>query len=257
MKGVPPLLVLAVIFAATLGVPLGLYRLFTRGRRRVVAEIREKAAERGWKFNLRRWQGDPTAFRIQGWGNGGNWVLKSGGAGETNRGWSAELSVRFPTLAGEVDVALAPRDSRRHAGVVTAPHLAPHTQARLASLSGRAASAAAFLNDAREASTGLAEFDAAYQLLVLPARATPPPLDAALAQRVLHWSADALAPHSVLAWRDPFGFHVHARLPAPPDWPTVSCLVKLAEDFAVRLSAPVGASAPRGVLDKLVARLLG
>jgi hypothetical protein len=36
-------------------------------------------------------------------------------------------------------------------------------------------------------------------------------------------------------WRDPFGFHVQARLPAPPNWVTLHRLIDLAADIARRL----------------------
>lgn len=256
MKGIPPIVIVAVMLAVVLGVPFGLYALLTRGRRRLTREIRAAASARGWKFRRRRWQGDPTAFRIEGWGSGGNWVLQSGGAGETNRGSSVDLSLRFPALAGEVDVAVLPRDSTGHGGTLRAPHLSREAQARLASFSGTAASAAGFLRDAQEVPSGLPEFDAAYQVLAPPARVSPPPVDAALAQRLRHWSADALAPHSVLAWRDPFGFHVQARLPSTPDWATLTHFITLGEDFAARLPAPSGGSAPQGFVDAMVARFL-
>lgn len=255
MKAIPPVVILAVLLGVTLGLPLGLYALLTRGRRRLMREIRQRASARGWKFR-RRWGGDPTSFRIDGWGGSGHWTLKSGSAGEATRGWAAELSLRFPALAGDVDVALVPRDSS-HAPALLAPHRGPNAQNKVAAFSGTAASALGFFREAHELPTRVPEFDAAYRLLALPARLANSPVDAALAQRLLHWPADALAPHSLLAWRDPFGLHFQARLPSVPDWPTITYFISLAEDLASRLPAPSGSSAPRGIVDSLAARLMG
>src|SRR6267154_342061 len=63
---IPPPLALVVGFAIVLGFPIGLYVLLTRGRRRAMREIRQGAEERGWRFKLRHWQGNPTAFGIAG-----------------------------------------------------------------------------------------------------------------------------------------------------------------------------------------------
>jgi hypothetical protein len=82
------------------------------------------------------------------------------------------------------------------------------------------------------------------------------PVDTALAGRILSWPADAIAPHSVLAWRDPFGLHIHARLPAAPNRATVTYFVSLAEDFCARIPAPAMSPAPSGFVDRVVARFL-
>jgi hypothetical protein len=66
VSGWPAVGVLLGVAALVLGVPLGLYWLLTRRQRAVVAEIRRGAEEREWKFELRRWMGDLTAFRIDG-----------------------------------------------------------------------------------------------------------------------------------------------------------------------------------------------
>jgi len=256
MKGIPPVLLAALFFAAPLVLVFGLYALLTRGRRRLIAEIRERAEERGWKFGRQSWLGDPTALRIEGWGSASKWILKSGGAGEHRRGWSAELSLRFPTLAGEVDLAVFPRDQHDRLKIFS-PRISPEAQAKLAALSGTAASVLGFLREAQEFPAGVPEFDATYRVMALPTRVTASPVDAALAQRLLHWPADAIKPHSVIAWRDPFGLHVQVRLPSTPNWPTVAYFVAVAEDFARHLPPPVGGSEPHGFVDGLVARLLG
>ena len=38
MKGIPPIVIIALFFAVTLGMPFGLYALLTPGRRRVVGD---------------------------------------------------------------------------------------------------------------------------------------------------------------------------------------------------------------------------
>jgi hypothetical protein len=73
---------------------------------------------------------------------------------------------------------------------------------------------------------------------------------------MLHWPAGAIAPHSMLIWRDPFGLHVQARLASPPNWTTISCLLDLADDVVGRVPPAVPVSTPPGFLDRLVARLL-
>jgi hypothetical protein len=78
---------------------------------------------------------------------------------------------------------------------------------------------------AQEYPTGLAAFDAAYEVLGKP-------LDPALAARLLDWPAEAIAAHSVLAWRDASGLHFNVRLPAPPNWATVTYAAGIAEKLA-------------------------
>ena len=256
MKPYPPLLVLAVMIAVVLGVPLGLYALLTRGRRGLMRTLHAAASERGWEFRRQRWQGDPTAFRINGWSGSTAWILKSGPGSDSARGWSVRLGLRFPSLGGEMDFALAPRDSGGLGISALASRLSPGARSRMAALSGAGASAAEFFRDARGLPARLPAFDAAYQVWVRPAQSPHPHIDRALAERVVHWSADAIAPHSMLAWRDPFGFHIEARLPATPNWPTISYFLSLAEDLALRLPAPTATSAPSGFVDKFATRFL-
>ena len=252
MKTFPPLVIIAVFFAVFIGLPIGLYILLTQGRRRIMREIRETASQHGWEYRRMRWQGDPTAFRIEGWSRiRTKWTLKSEGADGNTRGWSVRLGMRFPGLGGDADVAILPREPGDQRITHLASQATPAIQARVAAFSGAIASGAAFLRDAHEIPTGLPAFDAAYSVLALPQRPLSPPIDPALAERLLHWPQDAIAPHSLLAWRDTFGFHVEARLPTTPNWETVSYFIALAEDVSLRIPPPTGSTAPKGILDKL------
>ena len=54
------------LFGGLLALITLLYALTTRERRRTMREIREAVSKEGWRFRLRGWQGNPTAFRIDG-----------------------------------------------------------------------------------------------------------------------------------------------------------------------------------------------
>ena len=251
-----PLAAFAVMALVVLGLPLGLYVLFTRGRRRSMREIRTGAEGRGWKFRMRRWAGNPTSFRIEGRTPGGlDWILKTIGAGtETySPGWNAELDLLFPMLAGKVDFAMFPREASDRRSVLLAAGLPPGTQARVASLSPALGSALEFFRDAAEVPTGLPEFDASYRVLAQSPQFRQA-LDNDLVGRVLHWPQDAIAPLAVLAWRDPFGLHLKIRLPAPANWPTVTHAVAVAEQFASRIGGGSMPFAPPSFVDRLIAR---
>jgi hypothetical protein len=257
MKPFPPLLTVTGCFVLFLGLFFGLYALLTRGRRRTMREIRSGASTRGWRYRLSRWQGDPTAFRIDGrTENGLTWILKCGGSSGYDRGWCVRLGLRFPILAGETDLTVMPRDPTGHSFPALGDPVASKVQARVAAFSAAGAGAIGFLQSAREFPSGLSAFDAAYQVLALPRQIRQSPLDPALAERILHWPPDTVAPHSVLVWRDPFGLYFQARLPAPPNWATIRYFLALAEDFCVRLPAPEPSPAPRTFLDRLIARVM-
>jgi hypothetical protein len=257
MSPSPPL-VIGALLAVVLGVPFGLYALLTRAERRTTREIRLGASERGWRCRRRRWQGNPTALRIDGrTGSGITWVLTSSSAAGNARGWAAKLAVRFPSLAGEVDFALLPRGTTTQGSEVFAPGLSANVESRVAAFSGTLASAAHFFRNARELPSGLPAFDERYQMLGLPEQFQKSFVDAAFADRFLHWSTDAVAPHSVLAWRDPFGLHVEARLVAPANWRAVAYFTALTEDFCARMPAPVPSPFTPRFVDRLVARFIG
>ena len=172
--------------------------------------------------------------------------MTSGNISETESRWSAELNLRFRTLGGETDIALTPRD-----GKPLPRPLPPAVEARIGRFSGKLAGTSKFLRESQEAPTGMAEFDALYEL-----RATPDArnaVNAALAEHILHCPADAVTPHSVVAWRDPFGFHFHTRLPVDPNWVTVAWLAGSGEEFVSRLPAVVAAPVPSGWVDRIFA----
>src|SRR5260370_41808954 len=96
------LFIVVVGFAIVLGLPVGLYALLTRGRRRAMREIRRGAEAQGWRYRLRHWQGNPTAFRIDGKTHSGlSWVMTSGSTRGYDKGWSTVLRLRVPILGGE------------------------------------------------------------------------------------------------------------------------------------------------------------
>jgi hypothetical protein len=256
MKSIPPVLIVAGLFAIVLGLPFCLYALLTRGQRRTTREIRKAAAARGWRYRRRRWQGNPTAFRIDGQTESGlPWVLTSGTSSGYDRGWSARMVLRFPTLEGETDIAVLPHTGNGQDRNLTGSAIPAAAEARLATWSGTLAGAVAFLRDSQEAPSGLSSFDAAYEVLLLP-RIPRSPIDAALAARILAWPAEAVTPHSVLAWRDLYAFEFQVRLPAPPNWATVAYFPDLADDWVARLPAPVRSSVSPRMFDRLLDRFL-
>src|SRR5665213_3599562 len=89
VKSIPPLVLPAGMATVVLCLPIGLYTLFTSGRRRIMRAIRKGAAERGWKYRRDRRQGNPAAFRIDGRTDSGlPWTLTSGNSSSYRQGWS-------------------------------------------------------------------------------------------------------------------------------------------------------------------------
>lgn len=255
MSTFPPLVIVMGLIAVFLGLFIGLYLLLTTGQRRTMREIRRAAAEHGWRYGLRHWQGNPTAFRIDGQTPGGlPWTMKSSSTRGYDRGWSATLLLRFPTLGGKMDFAVLPREPRDYATKQAADGLSQGAQQRVTSFSSAAADAVAFLRVAQDRPSGVAAFDAAYQVSAVPQRVVHSPVEPALAKRIMDWPSDSIRPHSMLAWRDPFGLVLEARLPAPANWATVSYLLALGEDLCGRLPPPEGSAAPRTFLDRVIAR---
>lgn len=229
MMPVPPLVAVALLAAIVLGLPIGLYLLLTRGQRRNTRLLRARAVEQGWRYRRRRWQGNPIAFRIDGQSPAGlSWILTAGNTRGYDPGWCVAINLVFPALGGAADIAIEPRGT-----------------------------AAGLLQDSREVATGDTAFDAAYRVLVSGPPPARPPVDSALAARILDWPVDAVALHSMLVWRDAFGLHLQARLPATPNWPVVSYWLSLAEELIARIPPPTPAAAPPGIVDRLAARLPG
>ena len=256
MNTIPPLTLAIAGIAIGIVLLIGLHLLFTRGRRRTMREIRQNAEARGWRYKLRRWQGNPTAFLIEGTTHTGlNWVMKSGVTRGYDKGWTNVLGLRIPIQGGEVDFAILPRDASKTSSAATTA-ITPAVEARVAKFSGALASGLDFFRHAQELPSGVAEFDAAYRILALPTQFANSPVDSSLAGRILHWPADSVAPHSVLAWRDAFGFCMDARLPGPANWNTISYLASLAEDLSARLPAPIRSGAAPTMLDRLVGKIL-
>jgi hypothetical protein len=256
MNGLQPVIILACVAAATVGTPMGLYLLLTRKRRATLHAIRDSAQARDWNFRMRHWTGNPVAFRIAGRTRSGlRMLLKSGSARGYDPGWNATLSIRFPELAGEPDVLLVPRTTSRNSGVKMRG-VSPEMQAKVAAFSGLAASAIRLLREGRETVTGYPAFDKAYQLSTLGV-SWQPLVDGRLAERIVSWPIDIVALHTLLAWRDPFGFYVEARLPAPPNWATICYLAGLAEELCARLPAGRAVEPPRSVVDRLITAVMG
>jgi hypothetical protein len=181
-------------------------------------------------------------------------ALKSGSSRGYDPGWNATLSLRFPELAGEPDVALFPRSAGRDFGVKLRG-VSPDVQAKVAAISGITASAIRLMREGRECPSGFAAFDKTYQVSCLGV-SWQPPVNVRLAERILSWPNDAVGLHTLLAWRDPRGFCVEVRLPAPPNWATICYVVSLAEDLCARLPAGRAVEPPKGIVDQVVMGIL-
>jgi hypothetical protein len=257
MQSVPHLLIVAVVFGLALGVPIGVYVLLTRGQRRTTREIRVAAAERGWKYRRRRWQGDPTSFRINGsLADGQTWIMTSQGTSGSDRGWTVRLGLRFPMLGGEEDFAVEPRKTGLHGSASLGPPVTAGVERRVAVFGEVFARKIGFYREAKELLSGVRNFDAAYQILALLDRIHQSPVDTTLAERILRWPADALQPHSMRSWRDAYGLHIEARLPGPPNWATVSYLVALGEDLIARVPPPAPSPPARTLIDRTFDRFM-
>ena len=253
MKSIPPLLLLAGMVTGVLGLPISLYAFFTSDQRRATREIRKGAAERGWKYRRDRWQGNPTAFQIDGQTESGiTWTLASGNSGRYGRGWTAQLTLRVPALGGDTDLALLPREDEFPAAV----SIGGAAASSVGAISGALGSAVEFLRHAVELPSGHTGFDTAYRVLVLPRQFSHPFIDHAIAERILARPTGAVASHALLAWRQPYAFEFEARLPGPPDWATVFWLISLAKELIVRVPPPLKAVAPHGFVDRLMDRFL-
>lgn len=261
------LAIVAAAAATTAGMAFGLYALLTLRQRRTTREIRVNAREHGWSYRRRHWQGDPTSFRIDGQtANGLSWIMTTRQSGDNEPRWAVQLDLRFPTLAGEQDFSIEPREHSPPASTLPdsvpprpgslGPSMPDGVESRVAAFSEVFAGEIGFYRQARELPSGQSAFDAAYRILVLPERIRRSPVDAALADRMLNWPANAIRPNSLLCWRSPYGLHLQARLPGPPNWQTVSCLLALGEEMITRIPPPEMAAAPHTLIDCVVARFM-
>lgn len=210
-----PLLLGLGLLVIAAGISAGIYVLMGRERVRLLQEIRKSADDHSWNFSLKRGYRDPAAFRIQGETFSGlPWSLRTGGSDKDPR-HALRLELTFPTLQGESDLVVLPRDANWEFGVSTP------------SVPG-----------AREFPSGLADFDAAYKVLAASRQVSGPPLTPALAERFVKWPKNTVAPNPVLAWRDESGFHVEAHLSRMSNWATIAYLLDLGEDMCAQLPTP-------------------
>jgi len=257
MKPFPPIPIAAACLALVPGLPVALYALLTRKQREFTREIRRQAGAQGWRYRARRWQGDPTAFRIDGQTQGGlPWVLKCAGNSGYPRGWSVALVLRFPTLGGEMDFAIEPRADAKPGATLPRSPVTPETASRVAAFSSILSNAVAFVQNAQEMPSGFADFDVEYKVLVLTRQTRHSPVDCGLAAQMLKWPADAIGPHSLQAWRRPYAFEFQARLPAPPNWATISYFLAIGAELSARLPPPLTAPIPHGSIDRVIGRFL-
>ena len=240
--------------ALTFALICGLYRMLTGRQRAITQEIRDHAEQNAWQYHKRRWSGNSVTFRIDGHTSGGiPWVLKSSGSGQNTQGWNMELTVRYPTLAGETDFAVSPRDERETRAAMAA---AANGASWLSSLSETLAGVVRFMSSAQEYPSGFGAFDFGYQVLLSPDFSRKPLVDSTLAQRFLNWPPDAVPVHALLAWRDPYGFVLEARLPGPPNWVTVAYLLSLGDEFVRRLPVGQMPAGPPHLVDRVIGEVV-
>jgi hypothetical protein len=201
--------------AIVLGISMAVYVFLARERVRLLKEIRTSADNHSCTFSLKRGYRDPAAFRIQGETFSGlPWSLRTGEPGNDPH-CTLRLELTFPTLGGESDLVVAPRDAKWESTVPTPS-----------------------LREAREYPSGLVDFDAAYKVLAASRQVLRPPLTPALAERFVKWPKNTVAPNPVAAWRDRTGFHVEAHLSKMSNWATIEYLLNLGEDICAQLPTP-------------------
>jgi hypothetical protein len=216
MNPISPRLFAAGMFALALTAQIVFYVYSTRERRRLLREIQLSVDKHMCRFSTTEQRGDPTAFRIDGETFSQlPWSVSSHSAVGKGPGWSYLMELTFSSLGGMLDMAVLPRDRD--------------------AISGKTAFCP---SQAREFPSGLPDFDNRYEVLSANPQSAPP-LSPALARRFVSWPGNAVAPQSVLAWRDPAGCHVRLHLPKMANWATIEYLLLLGEDFCARLPTPV------------------
>ena len=168
-----------------------------------------------------------------------------------DQGWSNCVGVRFPTLGGEQDLLIEPRAGANKLKTIEAG-AARKAIERVETFSSTAAGFARTMQLESSALAGCPDFDAAYRIAGPPAASGGSLIDPDIARRFLNWPPHAIQPHSLLVWRDPYGLHVQARLPAPPNWAALHHLIDLATDIARRLPRGRPERGKAGVIDRLI-----
>ncbi len=257
VNSVPPVLIVAGAISLFLCLFFALYAILTKRQRRITREIRVAATELGWKYRVRHWQGNPAAFRIEGQTTGGiPWILTSSNSSSSQRDWAFEVLLRFPMLGGETDLVILPPNNEEHGTWSLGAAIPPEIQSRIAAFSATLGGIVGFFRDAQELPSGFAAFDSVYKVLALTKHIQQSPIESALAHRILQWPTGTIAPHSVLALRDPFAFEFQARLPGPPNAATVLYFLSLATDLIAQLPPPRPLATPTGLVDGLLSSIL-
>jgi hypothetical protein len=201
------------LFAVVVVLSIGLFVFLARQRLRSLQEIQSSADNHSATFSVEQECCDRATFDLKGKTlNGVPWKLSTGTPGD-HSGCALRLDLTFPTLGGDSDLVVVPRDERWES-VLTIPTLL----------------------DAIEFPSGAADFDASYKVLVAPRQLPTQPLNPALAKRFVKWPKNAVAPNPMAAWRDQSGFHVEAHL-SKMNWATVEHLLILGEGISERLPA--------------------
>lgn len=256
MTGPAAVAVLMAVAVLTVGLPLEIYALLTRERRAMMREIRRNAEQNGWRFQKRRWTGDPTAFVIDGRTAAGlEWSVKTGGTSDNSQGWAVRMTLQFPKLAGVMDFVMFPRDPNDHRLVQMVSAIPQAVRERIGQWSGVAAGAMDFVRTAVERPTGWPGFDAVYEVMAQPTRVGRAPIDPSLAQKMTQWPEEAVAPKAMLAWRDANGLHLELHLPGPVNWQTVGHALEAGELLSARLPSGEAPLTPPRIVDKLIGQI--
>ena len=245
---------ITVAIGAVAGLPvlfILLYLFLSGDQRRLMRAIRQNTHERGWRFHIRRWLGDPTAFQIDGGDDSACWTLKSGPASAYCKYWTVQMKLRFPAFAGRQDLMVEPRNRPDRPGGLVAAQIDKASAERIGRVSSDLAGQVMLERCGREQPSGLASFDAVYKVVGMASSV----VDETLAAQFIQWPAAGVVPHSILAWRDHSGLRLEARMPGPPDWASVVHFIDLGRALSRRLPPPVPVPQPRGWFDCLMDKL--
>lgn len=166
------------------------------------------------------------------------------------------MGVHLSGLAGEMDFLLLPAAKGRGGVEAIGTSVSAQIQQTLARYSVAAGSAVEFFRDAAPVRCGQDAFDEVYQVRVTPERIAVCPIDTSLAKKILEWPNDATVPKEILAWRDPFGLHLSAHLPGPPNWSAIAHFLTIADELCARLPERISTAAPTKLGDHILSRYL-